>query len=214
MYGGAVECKMKHMKRANIYKNSTGSNVFNPDKIEAWSYQWWQYVKKEGKLVIFNDYNYSQSTNQHQSATKDLMKQLKIKVDLIVFSRKGLQSNEWREEIYEYIYKRQFLSEYKLTKKGLRKDTRETLELILDECKDDFKKVAKIKNPLTKKDLKALKADTIASYERTLASNREEAKVMREKRKAMLAKVKDELNSLEPVKNYDKYEQVNSLESL
>ena len=49
------------MKRTPVYK---ASNVkFNYETIEAFSYNWWQFVKVIGGKVIFNNYNYSNTTS-------------------------------------------------------------------------------------------------------------------------------------------------------
>jgi hypothetical protein len=83
---------MKYFKRLKVYK---ASNVlFDPEKIEAYSYNWWSFVKNiEGK-VIFNNYNYSNSTCKHQSKVRSLLCKLNIKVDAVIECPKGLQNLE------------------------------------------------------------------------------------------------------------------------
>ena len=67
---------MKYFKRANIYKNHNGSNRFNPEKFEAVSYDWWIYVKDFNGIKVFNTYNYSPTTNRHQSNMRGLLEDL------------------------------------------------------------------------------------------------------------------------------------------
>ena len=64
---------MKYFSRLNVYKNSTGSNMYDPTKQEAFSYRHWRYLQViEGQLV-FNDYSYSNSTSKHQSDLRSLL---------------------------------------------------------------------------------------------------------------------------------------------
>ena len=66
---------MKHMKRTNTYK---ASNVtFDPETMEAYSYGWWRFVERTpGGQILFNDYNYSNSTCKHQIKVRRLMREL------------------------------------------------------------------------------------------------------------------------------------------
>lgn len=83
---------MKHFKRANIYKASNVS--FNPETNEAYSYDWWCFVKRVNGKTVFNKYNYSPSTIKHQYKVRDLLRDLDIKIDLEVECPSGLHSNE------------------------------------------------------------------------------------------------------------------------
>lgn len=83
---------MKYFKRAGIYKNHNGNCTLDPNKVEAWSYHWWQFLKIiEGK-VVFNDYRYSPTTGKHQGQVRDLLEELSIKVDLFLPISGGLQN--------------------------------------------------------------------------------------------------------------------------
>lgn len=80
---------MKALKRKpSLYE---ASNVtFDSEKLEAFSYKWWQFVKViEGKLV-FNHYNYSPTTVRHLYKVKRLMNELGIVIDREVSLRGGL----------------------------------------------------------------------------------------------------------------------------
>ena len=95
---------MKLMKRAGIYK---GSNVtFTTEKMEAFSYDWWQFVEmvgcdqslhKDGAVVVFNHHGYSPSTNGHQSKVRSLLAYLGITIDIEVDSPQGLQATGWKQ---------------------------------------------------------------------------------------------------------------------
>lgn len=90
---------MKYMKKSGIYK---ASNVqFNPKTKEAYSYGWWKFAQViEGKL-IFNSYNYSNTTNRHQAKVKDLLNRLNIKVDMFVSFKDGLTNSDTLVDVYE-----------------------------------------------------------------------------------------------------------------
>lgn len=75
---------LKYFSRADIHKNSSGTNEVSLSKIEAFSYRHWQYLAKFRGKVIFNNYSYSNSTSKHQGDTKSLLYDNDIKVDLFL----------------------------------------------------------------------------------------------------------------------------------
>lgn len=89
---------MKYFKRLKIYK---AQNVtFNPNPLKAYSYNWWNFVSIiEGK-VIFNDFNYSNSTRRHQWKVKRLMESLGIEIDQVVWTPKSLSEFDTLEALY------------------------------------------------------------------------------------------------------------------
>jgi ribosomal protein S30 len=63
---------MKYFKRLKLYK---ASNVtYSPETKEAYSYGWWQFTKKIGNVVLFNNYTYSSSTSRHQSKVSRILR--------------------------------------------------------------------------------------------------------------------------------------------
>jgi len=90
---------MKYKPRSNVYSNSTNTNVFNPERIQAYSYNWWLYVAKINGKVVFNDYPYSASTRKHQYETRKLLDELNIKIDVVVSIKEGLQHGLMREAV-------------------------------------------------------------------------------------------------------------------
>ena len=65
---------MKYMVRSNTYK---ASNVyFDCDTEQAYSYDWWCFVSRINGVLVFNDHNYSPSTNKQQSKVKSLLNAL------------------------------------------------------------------------------------------------------------------------------------------
>lgn len=67
---------MKYFKRANEWRNSTGSNKLEVETMKAYSYNWWCYFQPiEGTdLYLFNNYYYSSSTSKHQSDLRRLLR--------------------------------------------------------------------------------------------------------------------------------------------
>lgn len=110
---------MKWYKRLKIYKRP--NCTFNPEKIEAVSYNWRTFVTMiEGK-VIFNGYNYSQTTRNHQYTVKDLLKKHNIKIDFISNSDKSLtDSYMFNSEILDLCFESNQLID-KINTKGTRK---------------------------------------------------------------------------------------------
>lgn len=90
---------MMYFKRAGIYKASNVS--FCPETCRAYSYSWWRFVDKIGGKVVFNNYNYSPSTNKHQQKMRRLLDFLGIKVDLNIKSPGGLQNLSSAVRCYE-----------------------------------------------------------------------------------------------------------------
>jgi len=72
---------MKYYTRLKEYKASNVSLTVEP-KLEAYSYAWWLFVVRYKGLVIFNNSNYSNSTNGHQSKVRDVLYDLNIKIDI------------------------------------------------------------------------------------------------------------------------------------
>lgn len=81
---------LKYKKRDKIYTNSTRTCTFNPLTTEARSYRWWVFVTKIDGLTVFNNYPYSVTTARHQRKIRNLLKELKIKIDLEVTTKDSL----------------------------------------------------------------------------------------------------------------------------
>lgn len=93
------EGALKLKKRTGCYE---ASNVwFNPETMEATSFQWWYFVKRIGGKVVFNDYRYSSYTTRHQNKVDRTMQKLGIKVDVTIEAPKGLQNLPAAMSYYE-----------------------------------------------------------------------------------------------------------------
>lgn len=77
------------MKRTGIYK---ASNVtFDPNTMTAQSYAWWDFVKVINGKLVFNDYNYSPTTNRHQRKVRALLRELNVIPNMTIEAPDGLQ---------------------------------------------------------------------------------------------------------------------------
>lgn len=205
---------MKFMVRSQVFKGCNGKAMLNPINLQATSYSWWTFVTVIKNKVIFNNHNYSMTTNGHQCSVRSLMKALGIKIDVMVDTRESLSNSAWSSDALKKLQGAIMLKEYKLTKQGLSKETKRNLVGEIKEGTKALKTLNKLGFKLTVKEVKALKAETIAKEEERLADNREKSRAARAARKIMETANKSELESLEPVELYEKYDDVNSLESL
>lgn len=85
----AFKFVVPYRKRLGIFKTSTGKVYFDPNTFAGFSYNWQCVAKINGK-VIFNNYQYSNTTTQHQWTLKSLLKQLGIKIDAYTDTRESL----------------------------------------------------------------------------------------------------------------------------
>lgn len=110
---------MKYYPRLKLYK---ACNVtFNPNTLDARSYNWWSFVTKVGNKVIFNNYSYSNSTRKHQSKVKSLMNELGISIDFYVEAPEGLQTPSWPRDAIELLTYRIKNLQDAVNKKGSKK---------------------------------------------------------------------------------------------
>lgn len=92
---------MKYYKRLKIYKNHNGNNYFNPETLEAISYNWWIYLRRINNKLVFNDYTYSNTTAKHQYQLKKVLSFNGIKPDIYIESPNGLQDLNSSVNLYK-----------------------------------------------------------------------------------------------------------------
>lgn len=103
---------MKHFKRANIYKNSTGTLTWDLNSLEGYSYNWYCIAKQYGNYVVLNKCGYSPTTSRHVGKLRSLFRQLgygKLKPlfgqlgykVLEVSAPRGLQNLEFAIKYYQ-----------------------------------------------------------------------------------------------------------------
>ena len=178
---------MEFSPRLNIFKNGRGKNTFDLFELEATSYGWWVYLKVINGCLVFNNYSYSNTTSKHQSDCRYLLDQLGIKPDLVVYQRDCL-SNGLNESLVE-AYKSIYLSEYRLTKKGLRDSTKACFESIIEANLEHISSIESLGFTITNNDKANLKKAVIEREESRLERQREESR----KRRELINSVSEEL---------------------
>ncbi len=124
---------MKYFKTLKVYK---ASNVqLNAETLEATSYDWWTFQKKIGKFLVFNTYNYSNSTCKHQSKVRQLNNNLGVTPDLYLEVSEGLQGKAcFNTAVMEYQNRIKGI-QAAISKKGSRKSTNAEREQQIEQYK-------------------------------------------------------------------------------
>lgn len=177
----------KWRPRLEIYTDGV-NNTFNPDSFSAVSYNWWVYCKKINGLVVFNNAYYSSQTSGHQANMLELLKKLKIKVDVTVYTTSSLHSLEGDlSSLYKALFALEIAS--KRSKRDmvyvpeLRKHFKTRQAAILA-MKANIKALRSIGATNTTS-VKDLKASVIADDNKRLAHAREKSRQAREARKPL-----------------------------
>lgn len=131
---------MKYFKRLNVYKSGkgTGTNIYYPEKEEAYSYGWFCYarhIKGIGWVITAN--NYSNTTAKHINKFLRLKGYPKVKY---INAPKGLKDKESIIVNYEYQIS-QLLSE--INKPSTRKDKNIQRAAKIQSMRNDIKFVKK-----------------------------------------------------------------------
>lgn len=111
---------LKHYKKANIYKNHSGSLTVDGETLEAHSYDWYVLGKKTSLGYVINSYSYSPTTIKHYYKLIKLLSSMGINEPLRLEAPKGLQDLEASKTYYK-----QKISDLQnaMNKKGTRKTT-------------------------------------------------------------------------------------------
>lgn len=188
---------MQYRPRLKIYKGSNGKNTFNPETFEAKSYGWWVYVMKVKGKIIFNDYNYSVTTRQHQYEMRHFLKtELKIKdKDIIVVNQRESLSSGLK---LDFLYSVLALAEMRSKKKNMRASYIKEQKQIINNCK---KQITLLKKLGAKSDysLTVIRKETITDENNRLKLQREKSKIQREKAREIKLTYKDQMSSVEAV---------------
>lgn len=150
---------MKYFKKLKVYKNHNSTNVFYPDKVEAYSYKWCYLKVIKGK-VVFNNHSYSNTTGKHQSQVRSLLRDLNIKVDIEVDIPEGLQNFESKalRSVYREIFDLEIANQ---RKRAHKKKVKSRLYQI-EQLKDDIKLLRSLGAKLSKAEQSKIKADAEA----------------------------------------------------
>lgn len=185
---------MEYRPRLKIYQGSNNKNEFNPETFQASSYKHWIYVIKRGKKVIFNDYNYSVTTNGHQGEMRSFLRgELKVKESDIVYVNQhaSLTNGIFLDHFYETLA----LAEVRLASSGKREVFYKEQKAIILKAKKDILTLKKI-GAKAKVDLAWYKTNAKESETRRLENQRIKSKIARDARKTVVNEFKTQYESL------------------
>ncbi len=133
---------MKWKPRLKIYKYSARSKcTFNPATMEGRSYEHWLFFARINNKNVFNNYPYSHTTRSHQWMMRNLLKELKIKIDIEVSQHESLP---YLDGALETLYRQLFTTEVALKRKGARKSMISRRKKVIDQCKTEIKLLKKV----------------------------------------------------------------------
>jgi hypothetical protein len=207
---GNVPSVLKYRKRDNVYRNSTENCVYDIDAEIATSYRWWVFVKRiKGKLV-FNGHYYSSSTAYHQRAVRDLLKKLKVKIDVEVDTRSSLDNFGALSQRLEEVYETMFIAQHKIDTQFMGAKVKANREFEIEHAQKQIKMYKSI-GVKTKRDLNEIMESAVSKYEYEASLQRERNRQERkEKTKANPELIKS-MNSLKPLEYGKAFEKFNNL---
>lgn len=166
----------KFIQKRNRWELSTGNDWLDLETMRAVSYGWWCYLKLiKGKLV-FNNYSYSNTTSNHQSDTRSILKNAGIKIDYVVKTVACL--DHFESEALEPLYRKIFRLEIEMKRKGSRKDQTSRLREI-ESLKQEIVFLRELGAKFSRKQQKELKTELLDNENRRverLEKEREEKK--------------------------------------
>ena len=92
-------------------------------------------------VYFFNNYNYSNTTNKHQSKVRSLLGELNIKVDLVIESSQSLKIDDALNDAIILCENKISILKAAIAKKGSRKTTNENREKTIIELKEQIKNI-------------------------------------------------------------------------
>jgi hypothetical protein len=198
---------LKYFKRLKIYKNSTKSCQFNPETKYGFSYNWC-FVRVIKKKLVFNEYNYSPTTSGHQAEMKRLLRELKIKIDVVVNTRSCLDDLRSSNYALKEVYRDLFLNELLLKRKSITAKSKNSAIDLIKHLKAKIKTLRSLGARFSKLDQKQLKFDVEKQENERLQDARDKRALVT----AIKSSLKEDLNSLEAIDF--KENEFNSLASL
>ncbi len=120
---------MKKLKTYNVYKAS--NVILNMDKLEAYSYDWYLFLKDYNGTLVLNEHRYSPTTGRHIAKVKGILNQLGI--EYITVNIKDSLNALGYGTLIESINKQ--IDDYTRLECGARKNKGYYSELILERRK-------------------------------------------------------------------------------
>lgn len=202
---------MHWQSRNEIFKDRNVS--FNPKTFEAYSYDWWCFVKQIKGQIVFNDYGYSMTTNKHQGTVRRLLQELGVNMDKVIFVNcsGGLQKfkDECLHDYYEALLRLQLFGSRKKLYKVYNSKTytttkhKYTAEMLKRDIKQAYatiKKLRKLGAIFPKSQIDKMRTEMLADD----TEKRREAKVKRQEYKKQKDALMPAINDLTAINFFNK----------
>jgi hypothetical protein len=138
---------MRYIKTQKTYKASNVTLKIDREAgiIEAYSYNWWQFIAVINGKVVFNEYPYSVSTRGHQSKVKKILAREGVLVDHFVSTRESLSSTSlWRLNAIRLLEDKILDLLYLTRCKGTRKVKNEERKAEIEKLKAKIEEIGSI----------------------------------------------------------------------
>lgn len=192
---GSTSNGFKYRPRLDLYQDGK-NNEFDLETFKATSYRHWLYSTKIKGKVVFNNYNYSVTTNAHQANLRTLLKELGIKIDLIVSMRDNL--HHFNSEVLKNVYTEMFQIEIDgLTARKRNvysiclQQSFDTRESAIEALKVHVKACKKLGASISKAEIKSIKDCVASNKEQALKSSREKSRAKAELNKSLIPSLKN-----------------------
>lgn len=121
---------MKYYKTLKVYKSN--NLYFNPETMHATSYRWYDLLKVVNGKLLFNSYNYSNSTIKHKHKLSHVLNSLNITPDEYIDAPQGLQRLDVALSHYHNLIDTK--TEY-MNRPKVRQKTKNSLKLEIQQLK-------------------------------------------------------------------------------
>lgn len=213
MWNSTPSPGFKYRPKLKIWTDGQ-NNKFYEDTVEATSYGWWTYVAKIKGKVVFNAYPYSHTTQNHQRNMRDLLKRLKIKIDVEVSMRQSLSNFS----VYALGSLYTELARYEIDmarglKKGVYSDSVQkhfdTRAEAIKAVKESIKACRQLGAKMKRSEIRRIKIELLDADKRRL----EKARIKRAETKLIRDQLTPKLRDLGPI-SLDVFEKIDNLDEI
>jgi uncharacterized protein Veg len=162
------------------FKGHRGKCDFDPLKMQAYSYNHWQFVRMIKGKVVFNSYRYSMTTGTHQGTVASIMRRLGIKIDLEIETGNSLSNFE--NAALPSLYEELFVLEIAHASKNAKDRSWDISDLKkrIAKAKSLGAVITSEKMELIKQECQKNEADRLQKARKTRVKNNEQARAARE----------------------------------
>lgn len=199
MFNNGDSDVMFYRPRLGYYSNQSKNAKFYHKECNATSYDWWQFVKKFGNTVVFNDHYYSNATSYHQRGVRGLLKSLKIKINITVNTSNSLDKYYELSGFLPELYKKLYSNEAELQYRQLNGTEKWRKDIMKDTLKE-IMVLNKAGAKLSKARIKSIKDECfkieLTRKEEISARRKDAARRVAEGRKLLKNSWKSDINNV------------------